>query len=250
MAGRRSRGTRRSKPGSPVCVARTARIRLPAQTLSRWPRSSAGNTAASSSPERRVSEAGPWMEIMASSPENSTISTYNLHLVRHPVAVEVFQHTRCEEFVHLPQKAAGGAQHPHVGQDLSLGLRRGACPTGIGHGPANRARLALAVIFTNRGDIESFAETRRRLQLDRSQAFVALTRRPPSRDSSLNHSPGHPTAQTRPPPPRRPSSLDILPAPTTARMAPCTFPPRPHPNTTPGMGKSRDGRLQLFPLSV
>ncbi len=60
---------------------------------------------------------------MASSPENSTISTYNLHLVRHPVAVEVFQHTRCEEFVHLPQKAAGGAQHPHVGQDLSLNVQ-------------------------------------------------------------------------------------------------------------------------------
>ncbi len=54
-----------------------------------------------------------------------------------------------------------------------------ACLTGIGHGPANRARLdriALAVIFTHRRDSESFAETRRRLQLDHSQAFAAVTR--------------------------------------------------------------------------
>ena len=54
-----------------------------------------------------------------------------------------------------------------------------ACLTRTGHGPANRASLnniALAVIFANRREAESLAETRRRLQLDRSAAIAALTR--------------------------------------------------------------------------
>ena len=54
-----------------------------------------------------------------------------------------------------------------------------ACLTRTGNGPANRASLnniALAVIFANRREAESLAETRRRLQLDRSEAIAALTR--------------------------------------------------------------------------
>ncbi len=54
-----------------------------------------------------------------------------------------------------------------------------ACLTRTGHGPANRASLntiALAVIFANRREAESLAETRRRLQLNRSEAVAALTR--------------------------------------------------------------------------
>ncbi len=54
-----------------------------------------------------------------------------------------------------------------------------ACLTRTGHGPANRASLnniALAVIFASRREAESLAETRRRLQLNRSEAVAALTR--------------------------------------------------------------------------
>ena len=54
-----------------------------------------------------------------------------------------------------------------------------ACLTRTGHGPANRASLnniALAVIFANRREAESLAETRRRMQLNRSEAIAALTR--------------------------------------------------------------------------
>ena len=54
-----------------------------------------------------------------------------------------------------------------------------ACLTRTGHGPANRASLnniALAVVFANRREAESLAETRRRLQLDRREAIAALTR--------------------------------------------------------------------------
>ena len=54
-----------------------------------------------------------------------------------------------------------------------------ACLTRTGHGPANRASLnniALALIFVNRRQAESLAATRRRLQLNRSQAIFALTR--------------------------------------------------------------------------
>ena len=54
-----------------------------------------------------------------------------------------------------------------------------ACLTRTGHGPANRASLnniALAVIFANRREAESLAETRRRLQLNVSEAVAALTR--------------------------------------------------------------------------
>ncbi len=54
-----------------------------------------------------------------------------------------------------------------------------ACLTRTGSGPANRASLnsmALAVIFANRREAGSLAETRRRPQLDRSQAIAALTR--------------------------------------------------------------------------
>ncbi len=54
-----------------------------------------------------------------------------------------------------------------------------ACPTRTGHGPANRAtpdNIALAVVFANRREAESLAETRRRLQLNRSEAIAALTR--------------------------------------------------------------------------
>ena len=53
-----------------------------------------------------------------------------------------------------------------------------ACLTRTGHGPANRASLntiALALIFVNRRQAESLAATRRRLQLNRSQAIFALT---------------------------------------------------------------------------
>ena len=53
-----------------------------------------------------------------------------------------------------------------------------ACLTRTGNGPANRASLnniALAVIFANRQEAESLAETRRRLQLNRSDAIAALT---------------------------------------------------------------------------
>ena len=51
--------------------------------------------------------------------------------------------------------------------------------TRTGHGPANRASLntiPLAVIFANRRKAESLADTRRRLQLNRGEAFAALTR--------------------------------------------------------------------------
>ena len=54
-----------------------------------------------------------------------------------------------------------------------------ACTARKGNGPANRASLnniALAVIFASRREAESLAETRRRLQLDRSEAIAALTR--------------------------------------------------------------------------
>ena len=54
-----------------------------------------------------------------------------------------------------------------------------ACLTRTGHCPANRASLnniALAVVFANRREAESLAETRRRLQLNRSEAIAALTR--------------------------------------------------------------------------
>ena len=54
-----------------------------------------------------------------------------------------------------------------------------ACLTRTDHGPANRASLnniALAVIFANRREAESLAETRRRLQLNRREAVAALTR--------------------------------------------------------------------------
>ncbi len=54
-----------------------------------------------------------------------------------------------------------------------------ACLTRTDHGPANRASLnniALALIFVNRRQAESLAATRRRLQLNRSQAIFALTR--------------------------------------------------------------------------
>ena len=54
-----------------------------------------------------------------------------------------------------------------------------ACLTRTGHGPANRASLnsiALAVVFASRREAESLAGTRRRLQLDRSEAVEALTR--------------------------------------------------------------------------
>ena len=54
-----------------------------------------------------------------------------------------------------------------------------ACLTRTGNGPANRASLnniALAVVFANRREAESLAETRRRLQLDRREALDALTR--------------------------------------------------------------------------
>ncbi len=57
-----------------------------------------------------------------------------------------------------------------VVEDLN---RRGGCLIRSGHGAANLAGLkhiALAVIFTNRRARASFAETRRRLQLDRGQA--------------------------------------------------------------------------------
>ena len=53
-----------------------------------------------------------------------------------------------------------------------------ACLTRTGHGPANRASpgtIALALIFVNRRQAESLAATRRRLQLNRSQAIFALT---------------------------------------------------------------------------
>ncbi len=53
-----------------------------------------------------------------------------------------------------------------------------ACLTRTDHGPANRASLntiALALIFVNRRQAETLAATRRRLQLDRSQAIAALT---------------------------------------------------------------------------
>ena len=54
-----------------------------------------------------------------------------------------------------------------------------ACLTRTGNGPAHRASLnniALAMIFANRREMESLAETRRRLQLNRSEAIAALTR--------------------------------------------------------------------------
>ena len=54
-----------------------------------------------------------------------------------------------------------------------------ACLTRTGHGPANRAslnKIALAVIFASRREAESLAETRRRPQLNRSDAIAALTR--------------------------------------------------------------------------
>ncbi len=54
-----------------------------------------------------------------------------------------------------------------------------ACLTRTGHDPANRSSLnniALAVVFANRREAESLAETRRRLQLNRSEAIAALTR--------------------------------------------------------------------------
>ncbi len=54
-----------------------------------------------------------------------------------------------------------------------------ACLTRTGNGPANRASLnniALAVVFASRREAESLAETRRRLQPDRSEAIAALTR--------------------------------------------------------------------------
>ncbi len=54
-----------------------------------------------------------------------------------------------------------------------------ACLTRTGNGPANRASLnsiALAVVFASRREAESLAETRRRLQLNRSEAIAALTR--------------------------------------------------------------------------
>ncbi len=54
-----------------------------------------------------------------------------------------------------------------------------ACLTRTGHCPANRASLnniALAVVFANRREAESLAETRRRLRLNRSEAIAALTR--------------------------------------------------------------------------
>ena len=54
-----------------------------------------------------------------------------------------------------------------------------ACLTRTGCGPANRASLnniALAVVFASRREAESLAETRRRLQLNRSEAIAALTR--------------------------------------------------------------------------
>ncbi len=53
-----------------------------------------------------------------------------------------------------------------------------ACLTRTGHGPVGRASLntiALALIFVNRRQAESLAATRRRLQLNRSQAIAALT---------------------------------------------------------------------------
>ena len=53
-----------------------------------------------------------------------------------------------------------------------------ACLTRTGNGPANRASLnniALAAIFANRKEAESLAETRRRFQLNRSDAIAALT---------------------------------------------------------------------------
>ena len=54
-----------------------------------------------------------------------------------------------------------------------------ACLVRTDNGPANRASLntiALAVVFANRREAESLAETRRRLQLNRSAAVAALTR--------------------------------------------------------------------------
>ncbi len=54
-----------------------------------------------------------------------------------------------------------------------------ACLTRTGNGPANRASLnsiALAAVFASRREAESLAETRRRLQLNRSEAIAALTR--------------------------------------------------------------------------
>ena len=59
------------------------------------------------------------------------------------------------------------------------GCGEDACLTRTGHGPANRASLnsiALAVVFASRREAESLAGTRRRLQLDRSEAGGALTR--------------------------------------------------------------------------
>ena len=54
-----------------------------------------------------------------------------------------------------------------------------ACLTRTGNGPANRASLnniAFAVIFANRREMESLADTRRRPQLNRSEAIAALAR--------------------------------------------------------------------------
>ncbi|MYF28809.1 MAG: hypothetical protein F4169_08075 [Gammaproteobacteria bacterium] len=54
-----------------------------------------------------------------------------------------------------------------------------ACLTRTGNGPANRTGLnniGLAVIYANRREAESLAETRLRLQLDRSEAIATLTR--------------------------------------------------------------------------
>ena len=65
----------------------------------------------------------------------------------------------------------------HRQRDCVLG--EDACLTRTDHGPANRASLnniALAVVFANRREAESLAETRRRLQLNRSEAVAALIR--------------------------------------------------------------------------
>ncbi len=85
--------------------------------------------------------------------------------------------TSPEELLRLNRRHWAVENLNHRQRDCVFG--EDACLTRTDNGPANRASLnniALAVIFANRRETESLAETRRRLQLDRREAINALTR--------------------------------------------------------------------------
>ncbi len=85
--------------------------------------------------------------------------------------------TSPEELLRLNRRHWAVENLNHRQRDCVFG--EDACLTRTDNGPANRASLnniALAVIFANRREAESLAETRRRLQLDRREAINALTR--------------------------------------------------------------------------